>query len=411
MTAVSDGAAVLIEDEAWLFSAGVRADYQPCRDDEALFAFLDRVRQPVFERIRTFYEDAFRRYPAGKDRKDLRGRFRSRIYAQHTAARWELFQFALWTRLGFTLTPHPDSGDGIFRDFLVTGSDSSSFYLECAVDTRSEAGQAADLRWAAITTRLRPLLTDTHGLMVDRHAVGLRPFPTRALVAQVREGLAALGPDEEKTLVRVAADGWQFEVRASPRIAGRMAVAYGGGMSIQARLYDPIRRHAVRKARRTAGLDRPLVVAVLLDLGLPILEKRGAVAEALFGQPIVHATSAGHRRVIDNDGVWADAQSRPRRTGVSALLLGENVLRNVALPTLHHHPAARRPFMVDGLPLRTVRYAADHTASATEASATLRELFGLPRDWPGPEDPFEGVMTATAPPPAMWHPEIAVTSQ
>ncbi|HEV2890470.1 MAG TPA: hypothetical protein VGX28_08845 [Frankiaceae bacterium] len=185
---------MLVENEAWLFSAGVRADYRPSRDDEASFAFLDRVRQPCFERIRAFYEDAFRHYPSGKDRKDLRGRFRSGNYAQHIAARWELYQFALWTRLGFTLTPHPDSGDGIFRDFLVTSSDGTTFYLECVVDTRSEGARAADLRWAAITTKLRSLATATHGLAVDRRAVGLRPLPTRQLVAQVRDGLATLGP-------------------------------------------------------------------------------------------------------------------------------------------------------------------------------------------------------------------------
>ncbi|HEV2890471.1 MAG TPA: hypothetical protein VGX28_08850 [Frankiaceae bacterium] len=179
-------------------------------------------------------------------------------------------------------------------------------------------------------------------------------------------------------------------------------------MSAQARLYDPIRRHAKRKARRTAGLDRPLVVAVLLDLGMPILEKHDAVGEALFGQPIVQATSAGHRRVIDDDGVWVDAEGRPRHAGVTALLLRENVAFDPALPTVHHHPFARRPFTVKSLPLRTVRYAAGRIDSVTGATTTAHELFGLPPDWPGPEDPFEGVMTDTVPSPAMWHPESVV---
>lgn len=403
MVRSSAEAAALVEDDAWLFSAGVRSDYQPCRDDEPMFRFLDRVRQPSFERIRAFYEVAFRRYPQGNDRKDLRARFRSPSYVQHIAARWELYQHNLWTRLGWALTPHPACPDGRFRDFLVA-RDGEAFYLECAVDTRGDGARAQDQRWAAVTAQLRPLATATHGLLVERHEIGPRPFGMRRLTDRLRRELAALAPGEHRTLLRVREDGWNFDVEASPLHAGGLAVAYGSVMSVQTRLYDPIRHHVKNKGRRASDLDRPLVLALLVDLGLPILEKDGAVREALFGMPItVVGRSGGHRVEAANDGVWADAVGKPRHRGVSALLVRENVRFEIALPELHHHPAAHRPLSVTGLPFRTVRYAAEDTLIA-EPTASPCTVFGLPEDWPGPEEWFEGVNTDDVPQPAMWHP-------
>lgn len=405
MPGPSAEAAALVEDAAWLFSAGVRSDYQPRRDDEPTFQFLDRVRQPYFERVRAFYEAAFRRYPGGSDRQDLRARFRSPDYVQHIAARWELYQHELWTRLGWTLRPHPECPDGRRRDFLVEG-DGGAFYIECAVDTRDDTARAKDQRWAAVTAQLRPLGTPTHGLHVERHQVGPRSFGMRRHVDRLRRELASLAPGEYRTLLRVREDGWSFDVEASPLFAGTFAVGHGSAMSLQSRLYDPIRHHVKNKGRRASRLDRPLVLALLIDLGLPILETEGAVHEALFGMPITVVGYGGSGRAeVADDGVWADAAGRPRHRGVSALLVRENVVLDIAMPELHHHPAAHRPLAVARLPFRTVRYTADGTAVA-EATTSPWTLFGLPDGWPGPEDPFEGVgrKDHDAPAPAAWHP-------
>lgn len=399
----------LHEIDGRLFSAGVRDDYRKRRYDEAQFAFLDRVRQPYFERERAWYEAAFDRYPQDRDaRKDVRSRFRSTDVAQHKAAAWELYQHELWSRLGWELTPHPTSPDGKRRDFLVTRPGHGGFYLECAVDLPSKQVLSRQARWGQVRQALDGLPTDSHGLWIERRSIGARALPIGRLIAAARARLATLPPGKRALLMQVREDGWEFTVEAVPMFAGGCAESYGGGMSMETRLYGPLRRQLVRKARKASRLDRPLVVALLVDFPFPIVSKPGVVREALFGMPVTVLGLDGSRSVTtDQDGVWV-VDGKPTRQGVSALLVAQDLWVGRTLPELHHHPAPHRRFDIEDVPFGTVTYDLAGQEHAVEVSAEGREVFGLPADWPGPEDSFEGVNTPDAPPPADWDPDRAI---
>lgn len=401
----------LHEVEGRLFSAGVRDDYRPCRYDESRFAFLDRVRQPYFERERAWYEAAFDRYPRDQHaRNDVRSRFRSDDPAQHKPVAWELYQHELWSRLGWNLTPHPATPDGKRRDFLVARPGHDGFYLECAAYLRSEAVLRQERRWGQVREALDHLPTAHHGLMIDRDTIGPQPLPIASLVAAARERLATLHPSERATLIRVREAGWNFTVEAVPAYAGGCIESHGDMMSMDTRLYRPVRSQIVRKAKRASRLDRPLVVALLVDFPYPIVSKPGVVREALFGMPVTVARGDGqHALTTANDGVWA-AAGTPKRRGVSALLLTQDLWIGRTLPELHHHPSPHRPFDVQGLPFRTVRYDLRGREDVTDAGADAHDVFGLPPEWPGPEDPFEGINTANPPAAGAWDPHHAAHS-
>jgi hypothetical protein len=61
------------------------------------------------------------------------------------------------------------------------------------------------------------------------------------------------------------------------------------------------------------------------------------------------------------------------------------------------------------LPFEQVRYeTADAEAEQhLDSSATWHDVFDLNPEWPGPDDPFEGINTDTAmPPPRFWSPTV-----
>src|SRR4051794_32827988 len=95
------------DPELKLFSDGPRTNPGPATHSEADFAFLDRVAQPYWERVRGELEAWFAAYPRNETGRDLRSRFRKADPAQHCAAWWELYLHRLFTLAGYDAEPHP----------------------------------------------------------------------------------------------------------------------------------------------------------------------------------------------------------------------------------------------------------------------------------------------------------------
>lgn len=396
--------------DGYLFSEGLRDDPLPRRPaEESSFEFLDRVRQPAFERQRSWWEGAYGRYPSGPDKLDVGCRFRSSDEAQHFGAAWELAQHELWWRLGWNLTPHPSTPDGRRRDFLVEHQKHGAFFLECAVDLESGVRRKAERRWSVVEKALAELRSPHHQLLIDLRAIGEEPLATTRLRAEAQAALDLLPPGRTSVVLSVNRDGWHFTVRTTGRPAsGRPALMQGGGRSLEERFYNPIRRRVIDKARGSAQLDKPFVVALLIMYPLPILSHPSVVQEALFGTtvmtlgPGLSSTSTASRR----DGIWFDGD-RFRRRGVSGLLLQQDIWPGEQLPTLHLHPGAERSFTAP-VPLGVCRYEVNGGSALpvhAEASAKPRDVFDLPAEWPGPEDWFEGINNESPlPGPASWTP-------
>ena len=283
----------------------------------------------------------------------------------NTWARLELAQYELWSRLGWLLTPHPDTPDGHRRDFLLEHPDHDSIYLECAVDLESTSHRKAERRWEVVEKALSSIRSPDHQLLIDRRAVGAAALQTRPICKQAQAVVDHLPPGRAGVILKVNQDGWQFTVEAMAMpSAGKPAVASGGGLSLEQRLYNPIRQRVVEKARRSSRLDKPFVVALLIDYPMPILSKEGVVQEALFGTTTVNLGPQWQRLGETNrgDGIWFDG-TKFRRTGLSALLVQQGLWPGQQLPTLHVHPGAERPLDA-ALPLDMCRYTFDDRVCA-----------------------------------------------
>ncbi len=136
--------------EDLLFDDVVRVDDTVARYAEGDFPFLNRSSWPESARIRDELERWFARFPssavdAARERRDLRGRFRSRSDRDHQAAFFELFVHELLMRLTLGVEVHP-AVPGLSKrpDFLVTPANGEPFYVEAvAVSGKSEAELSA----------------------------------------------------------------------------------------------------------------------------------------------------------------------------------------------------------------------------------------------------------------------------
>lgn len=383
---MSTGPGVLEEVADALFSAGIRSDGSPRRRAESHFAFADRVRQPYFERERRWHEDAFSHYPDRHDRGDLRARFRKSDDVQHGAAAWELYVHELWRRMGWTLSPHPDSPDGRRRDFHVARGD-QQFILECAVDNPSAQQAGAERRWEEIWAQLKALKRPSHHVSIHRDAIGDGALRIGPLVAEARRNLDALEPAEGALLLQVdTPDGWKFRIEARPGpLAGLVTYGHGGTMTMEDRLYNPVRNRVHEKSKGSSSLALPYVLALQIVNAMPITAVEGAVRGALIGT-YTEVLGTDLRRTqlrSNNDGAWyRSGTSRGR--GLSALLLHQGRYLGGPLPVLHHHPAPHQQFVVADLPLEQVRYAVDDVEFREDASKRWHELFDEEPGWPGP---------------------------
>jgi len=115
-----------------LFDHRERTDPSPAAHGEDSYTFLNRVASPYWAKVRAQLEAWFAEYPTDAQ-ADLAGRFQSRLPEQHWGAWWELYLFALFSRLGFAVAVHPETGvRSTSPDFHCVRAD-CQFYLEAAV--------------------------------------------------------------------------------------------------------------------------------------------------------------------------------------------------------------------------------------------------------------------------------------
>lgn len=120
-----------------LFDEYERSELNP----EALsyFSVIDSSAHPLHAEIRDRCNDWFSRFPEGRDKRDLRVRFRDLDNHTHYSAWFELLLHETMRRLGCSLEVHPkDPGTTRRPDFLVHGGETSC-YLEATVISATAA--------------------------------------------------------------------------------------------------------------------------------------------------------------------------------------------------------------------------------------------------------------------------------
>lgn len=123
--------------------ASTRADNAgPHTYAQSSYQYLNRSTRPELRLVREVCDSWYTSYPeCGK--ADVRGRFTDKNDSNHFSAFFELFLHELFSRLGFTVTCHPDTPNEAttHHDFLVTSPTGGTFYLEAKVVEGNPTGK------------------------------------------------------------------------------------------------------------------------------------------------------------------------------------------------------------------------------------------------------------------------------
>ena len=305
------------------------------------FAYLNASARPEAARVRETLEDFITRFPEAY-RGALIARLRSELDEVHHSAFFELALHELLLRSGHQIEAIEPAIQGLVREaHQLYPSDNASF--------------APGLRGGYKGCRTT------------------QPFPS---------GLARRGPSllhEEAGLV--------LEIRAipvpidkKPRRGGAVGVQMGAGWTRSPG--QELKGAILGKAKRYGDLPAPYVIAV------NAFDRHGTEYDAfaaLLGQEVIHYNidTGASRSDRDWDGVWIAPNQRPRRSGVSAVWVFDQLtpwrLRAVqALAILN--PWAKRP--IDGDAFATDLFEPLEDRFVKKEGAPLGNLLGLAEHWP-----------------------------
>jgi len=354
---------------------------------EAMYSFLDRVGDPVFERIRQVLNAWFARYEAlqpAKAANDLAARLRSKEPLQFDAAFWELYLHEAHVRLGFEVATHPE--DEAHPDFVLT-KDDRRLYLEATI-TGTTPGKSSGARSSAqILDWVNSAHDPNYFLVLEAIESGDATPRRREVTKPLEQWLQGHAEDwralrdalERGEYVdplrqRIEVRGWVLEFEAYPKsekFRGDPSVpmiwSYPGQAAWEGESAAIVRGKVASKAKHYGDLDAPFVVA-LHDI--TPFASRGVMREALFGR---------------DHPYWEESAGSANR--VSAVLAASDFgMASPArkTPELWLNPYARYPLPSGLLPWPVVgEPAGSREAPPVDPAA----LFELPKDWPG--KPFE----------------------
>ncbi len=365
-----------------------RIDESPSHHDEPPFDFYNRCTNVVIGSVRDALEDWFSRYPPGRDRQDLLGKFRDGDRRQFASAAWELYIHESLRRQGFDVKPNPPLAYTTRRIDFLASKGAERVYVECAIVTHSDddakrisgiGALEAAIDHSDILDYWLDLEFDRRGqgpIPPDRFVTGLR----RWVASQDIEALAAIAHRGPTWLPSYdwLEDGWIAHVWAiprSPELRGRPDIRPLGIMPADTEeksVWLALRAKLETKAEAYGELDAPYVIAVNAPDAWP---RDLHAAWAVYGP---YAFDARWERTG-----FLMRVGGPTYPGVSG------VLASVALqphtfprqwPTLYENPAAdsRPPDSLAWSRMRVV----DGSPMAVPGIDPA-DLFGVSRDWPG----------------------------
>jgi hypothetical protein len=396
-----------------LFDDFERSDCSPGTYTESRFVILNRAGGWYWARVRNLMEDWFSRLCPESQAHALQ-RIRSGDDRQFQAGFWEMYCHESLRRLGYDITCEPDiAGSPRHPDFLATDSAGNSVVLEATVASESNAETASERRKAEVFDVINQLSTSDFFLNLDVHSVGPTSPPAVRLRDQLEKWLAALDADSVQAAIESDGltfgpsvprhvwneAGWHVVFRplpVAPQFRGqskhRPIGMHGPGSAYVLDNSSPLQKAIKDKAGAYGQLGLPYIVAVATDSTSP---DDFDVTNALFGheQFVWTPTASGVpdvRTTRAPDGIWFGPQGMQNRR-VSALLITK-LLRpwcvGSVVPTLWHHPAAKHPLQIDGVPWRTAAVDSSGGLVYTEPSLDMSTFFELPPEWPGPEEAF-----------------------
>lgn len=313
-------------------------------------------------------EEWFLTYPE-LEKEELRSRIRSNDDRQFQSAYFELFLFALLTRLGCTFEVHPAMEGEVTKrpDFLVTSSTGDKFFLEATVATDlSDEEAAVEARTKVVYDAINRVESPNFFIGMEIDGEPRTPPKGRAIRGFLQKKISEIDPDEmsaayerlgdaalPKWLYRH--DGWEitfFPIPKKPEARGKTEVRPLGLQSFAAQWIDSssaVRASVEKKASRYGELEHPYIIAINA-LGHSV--DREAVLEALLGKErtVVNTSTMTVEQVgRDWNGAWILGK-KPKNSRVSGILLANKVCpwsyihRDL---TLFLNPWAQMPYVSD----------------------------------------------------------------
>ncbi len=391
-----------------LFDNSPRHISSPAIHNESTFQFLNRVDSPYWEEVRRLLERWYMNLPASQH-SDIRERFRAPDNRQLMSAFWELYLHEIFTRLGFTLAPHPGVAESSSKpDYYVSRHD-GDFYLEAVMLGELEDERRAERRRASIYDAINQIPSPNFWLEIECLRETQSTPPLRSLKQRLGEWLLALDPDDSRFVDFAARpehwkslpfhdwrqDGWHIHITAipkGPRFRGELhAPTIGIYMPSQAIMINDqfeIRERLKDKAKKYGQTGKPYVIALLSQR---VTTSDLEILAALYGSEweCPQSIREGSTRQGGSDGLWL-SEAGPSRRNVSAVLVSTAVrpwMVARANVTIIHNPWAVHPVTAE-LPFVSVNAnLLDGTLRTGVAASSPAEIFGIDPNWP-PGEPF-----------------------
>ena len=371
---------------------------------ESLYEYLNRSGRPSIERIRILLEDWFSNYPSDAQ-NELGSRFRASDDIQHQSAFFEIYLYALLSKLGFQIEIHPEiAGQLTHPEFLVFRDRKPCFYLEATLASGPVEERAAGNRENVVYETLDKMSSPNFFIGVKVRGSPDTPPPGRKWRVFLEEWLSRLDPDiigqklklgglEDMPSTTLNHDGWEVTFQAipkSPKARGKQGIRPIGirFFGFQECKEDEWIRNAIKeKATKYGNLDLPYIIAINV---LSIFSNDELmVMDALFGDEGITAyrlPSGGfdHRPTRTLNGAFF-GPSGPQNTRVSGVIICNDLLwGNIAKinPVLWHNPWAAFPFNQDLWTHPQYVPNPDKSRIELKPRGRVADLFGLPVDWP-----------------------------
>ncbi len=385
---------------------------------DAKFEVLSRSGRAMAQRIRVTLDEWFSKFPPD-GQNDLRSRFRSNRDSEHLGALLELFTFTALRHQGWRLSQHPqipavgsrpdfEASRGWWsriRRFWMRIADLSSreaglgvnkFLIECTTTNPDVRQVGADQRIFELVAGLDRIFSDQRMVLYASESVGAASLSQKWLVGEVQSWLKKLDVDEVRLSgdwpkLSLDKDGWKIDLHAIPTKPGVEAAGLGGPYQSEAVDIVPasrIRETIEGKAKGLKGVTRPLLLVVAANIDIVFPDR---LFEAVFGDREISVRKGFDQAevVYSPNGAWREPRGF-RGEQVSAILFAPRFdawqLAKVEWQIIYH------PKPDASLGRRLIPFATelswDDAGKFNELPpiSTVREVFQLDSDWPGPDD-------------------------
>ncbi len=350
----------------------------------SLLEWLNRSSQPHAQQILGALDEWFTMYPP-EHRKDIRGRLDSRDDTQHYAASFELFLYALFSRLGFSVTVHPDvAGTSRHPDFRLEVAGGDYFFVEACVVEDPDA--ARDVLIGDLAACINEVESPEFEVLVEEIDGPGGTLPCEKIKRHVE------GMRDARLAKPYRRKGWYIDFELHRKPPGLRLPTFGGGR-VMAGSFDDVApvRSAIAKKAEYPTLDAPYVIAVQ---ALSPLARQGpghdTFWEALLGDGVLTIPVSPERprgdmefRRLANGVLIRPNGSRyeaaPRYTRVSGLL----AIASSSYPQdiwYYPNPSAARSLDNPFPPLS--RYERQGNELVMVRGAPASRVLGLPQGWP-----------------------------